>query len=207
MGSYRCRETAVISRICGGAASATGAARSLHNSPAVSLQSSKSNDSVQSQVELLVADAKRHHGAGDEAPALACYERAATLMPGAPWLQHRTAELARKLKQYDLAAAHYRRAAAAFVAAGFPKRALAPLRAGWQSSLVGLPAQSGAFISVTLELAQVQRDLGFGPEAAMSITSANQALRSSGSADRVPAAAESEAPESGVKSEPMRRLG
>ena len=183
-----------------------GTARSLQSCLPVSQHPSKSNDSVQSQVELLVAEAKKHNGAGDEAPALACYQQAATLMPGAPWLQHRTAEIARKLKQYDLAAVHYRRAGAAFIAAGFPKRAVAPLRAAWQSSLVGLPAQSNAFITVTLELAQVQRDLGFGPEAAMSINGANQALRTSGSPDRVPAAAESEAPESGVKSEPLRRL-
>ncbi len=182
------------------------AARSLQCCFSVNPLPSKNNDSVQSQVELLVAEAKKHNGAGDEAPALACYQQAATLMPGAPWLQHRTAEIARKLKQYELAAVHYRRAGAAFVAAGFPKRAVAPLRAAWQSSMVGLPAQSSAFIAVTLELAQVQRDLGFGPEAAMSLNSANQALRTSGSADRMPAAAESEAPESGVKSEPMRRL-
>ncbi|MEO8901606.1 MAG: hypothetical protein ABI627_08775 [Polyangiaceae bacterium] len=172
----------------------------------MSQQPSKSTDSVQSQVELLVAEAKKHNGAGDEAPALACYQQAATLMPGAPWLQHRTAEIARKLKQHDMAAVHYRRAAAAFIAAGFPKRAVAPLRAAWQSSLVGLPAQSSAFIAVTLELAQVQRDLGFGPEATLSISNADQALLSSGSAERVPAAAESEAPASGVNSTPMRRL-
>ena len=172
----------------------------------MSLQPSKSNDSVQSQVELLVAEAKTHNGAGDEASALSCYQQAATLMPGAPWLQQRTAEIARKLKQSDLAVVHYRRAAAAFVAAGFPKRALAPLRVAWQSSLVGLPAQSGAFITVTLELAQLQRELGFDPEAAMSITGANQALRSSGSADRVSAVVDYEAPESSVKSEPLRRL-
>lgn len=172
----------------------------------VSLPKSNSNDSVQSQVELLVAEAKKHNGAGDEAAALACYQQAAALMPGAPWLQHRTAEIARKLKQYELAAVHYRRAAAAFVAAGFPKRALAPLRVAWQSSLVGLPAESSAFIAVTLELAQLQRELGFGPEAAISISSANQALRSSGSAERVPTLSDSEGPKSAVNSEPMRRL-
>ncbi|MEO8902673.1 MAG: hypothetical protein ABI627_14195 [Polyangiaceae bacterium] len=172
----------------------------------MSLQPSKSADSIQSQVEILVAEAKKHNGARDEAPALACYQQAATLMPGAPWLQHRTAEIARKLKQYDMATVHYRRAAAAFIAAGFPKRAVAPLRAAWQSSLVGLPAQSSRFIAVTLELAQVQRDLGFGAEAATSISNADQALRSSGSVDRVPAASESEAPASGVKSAPMRLL-
>jgi hypothetical protein len=167
---------------------------------------SPKKDAVQSQVESLVAEAKKHNGAGDEASALGCYHQAATLMPGAPWLQHRTAEIARKLKHYDLAAVHYRRAAAAFVAAGFPKRALAPLRAAWQSSLVGLPEQSDAFITVTLELAQVQRELGLGPEAAMSVNSANQALRSSGSAERIPALAESEDPVSSVKREHVRRL-
>lgn len=161
---------------------------------------------MQSQVESLVAEAKKHNGASEHAQALDYYQQAATLMPGAPWLQHRTAEIARKLKHYDLAALHYRRAAAAFVAAGFPKRALAPLRAAWQSSLVGLPAQSSAFITVTLELAHVQRELGLGPEAAASISSANQALRGSGSADRVPALAASETPVSSVRGEALRRL-
>jgi hypothetical protein len=160
----------------------------------------KSPESTQARVELLAAEAKKHSGTGNEAAALECYKQAASLMLGAPWLQHRTAELARKLKQLEVAAVHYRRAAAAFVAAGFPKRALSPLRNAWQASLSTLPEHSGMFVAVTLELAHAQRELGFGPEAALSIANANQALRASGSQERVPSAAESEPPESGVSS-------
>jgi len=158
----------------------------------------KSPESAQTRVELLATEAKKHSGTGNEAAALECYKQAASLMLGAPWLQHRTAELARKLKQLEVAAVHYRRAAAAFTAAGFPKRALSPLRNAWQLNLSSLPEHSGLFIAVTLELAHAQRELGFGPEAALSITNANQALRASGRLERVPAAAEAGAPESGI---------
>jgi len=156
----------------------------------------KSPESPQARVELLAVEAKKHNAAGNAQAALECYKEAASLMLGAPWLQHRTAELARKLKQLDVAAIHYRRAAAAFIAAGFPKRALSPLRNAWQASLSELPDQSEAFIAVTLELAHAQRDLGFGPEAALSVSNANQALRASGSRQRMPV--ETEPPESGI---------
>jgi hypothetical protein len=146
----------------------------------------------------LAAEAKKHNATGNEALALECYKEAASLMLGAPWLQHRTAELARKLKQLDVAALHYRRAAAAFIAAGFPKRALSPLRNAWQASLSALPEHTEELIAVTLELAHAQRELGFGPEAALSIANANQALRASGSKERMPAAAEAGPPESGI---------
>ncbi|HEX3849562.1 MAG TPA: hypothetical protein VHW01_01275 [Polyangiaceae bacterium] len=158
----------------------------------------KSPESPQARVELLAVEAKKHNSSGNEAAALECYKEAASLMLGAPWLQHRTAELARKLKQLNVAAVHYRRAAAAFIAAGFPKRALSPLRNAWQASLSALPEQSEAFVAVTLELAHAQRELGFGPEAASSISNANQALRGSGSRERVPSAVEVEPPESGI---------
>jgi hypothetical protein len=158
----------------------------------------KSPESPQARVELLAAEAKKHNATGNEAAALECYKEAASLMLGAPWLQSRTAELARKLKQLDVAAVHYRRAAAAFIAAGFPKRALSPLRNAWQASLSALPEQTEAFIAVTLELAHAQRELGFGPEASLSIANANQALRASGSQERVSGAAEAGPPESGI---------
>ncbi len=125
-------------------------------------------------------------------------------MPGAPWLQHRTAELARKSKQLEVAAVHYRRAAVAFIAAGFPKRALSPLRNAWQASLSTLPEHSELFIAVTIELAHAQRELGFGPEAALAIANANQALRASGSQERVPSAAETAPPESGINTMEQR---
>jgi hypothetical protein len=124
-------------------------------------------------------------------------------------LQHRTAELARKLKQPEAAALHYRRAAIAFIRAGFPKRALAPLRIAWQVSTALLPAGADSFITISLELANVQRELGFASDAKLTLTNSNQALRASGSSERVPTAAEfelrstrppSEPPESGFKS-------
>jgi hypothetical protein len=163
-------------------------------------QPSRSPESPQARVELLAAEAKKHSGAGNETAALEGYKQAASLMPGAPWLQHRTAELARKLKQLEVAAVHYQRAAAAFVAAGFRKRALSPLRNAWQATLSTLPEHRQLFIAVTLELAHAQRELGFGPEAALSIANANQALRASGCQERVRLAAEAEAPESGISS-------
>ena len=160
------------------------------------------NDSVHAQVEALTVVAKKLSSSGKEAQALEAYKSAAALMLGAPWLQHRTAELARKLKQPEVAALHYRRAAAAFIRAGFPKRALAPLRTAWQVSVALLPTEASAFITITLELANVQRELGFGSDAKLSLSNANQALRASGSSDRVPTAAEFEARSNPPPAEP-----
>jgi hypothetical protein len=171
--------------------------------------SSKPTDSVQEQVETLIAVAKKLTAEGNEAQALETYKTASGLMLGAPWLQHRTAELARKLKQPEVATLHYRRAAAAFIRAGFPKRALSPLRTAWQLSVPLLPKSASAFITVSLELANVQRELGFGADARTTLTNANLALEASGCADRVPTLAElemskakaavgSEPPDSGV---------
>ena len=137
-------------------------------------------------MEALTVAAKKLNSTGKEAQALEAYKTAAGLMLGAPWLQHRTAELARKLRQPEVASLHYRRAAAAFIRAGFPKRALAPLRTAWQVSVASLPGDASAFITITLELANVQRELGFASEAKLSLINANQALRASGSPDRVP---------------------
>ena len=148
--------------------------------------------SVQAQVEALSAVAKKLSSEGKEAQALEAYKTASGLMPGAPWLQHRTAELARKLKQSEAAALHYRRAAAAFIGAGFPKRALGPLRTGWQMCIAFLPGDPSAFITLALELASVQRELGFGADAKLTLTNSNQALRASGSSERVPTAVEFE---------------
>ncbi len=166
---------------------------------------------MQQQVEALTAVAKKLSGEGKDAQALEAYKTASGLMLGAPWLQHRTAELARKLKQSEVAALHYRRAAAAFIRAGFPKRALAPLRIAWQVSVPLLPGNASAFSSLSLEFANVQRELGFATDAKLTLTNSNLALEASGSAERVPtaeqleqskskppAAAGSEPPESGV---------
>jgi hypothetical protein len=143
-------------------------------------------------VETLTAVAKKLTGEGKDAQALEAYKTASGLMLGAPWLQHRTAELARKLKQPEVAALHYRRAAAAFIGAGFPKRALAPLRTAWQVSLPLLPSQASAFITISLEFANVQRELGFAADAKATLTNSNLALEASGSTDRVPTAAQLE---------------
>ncbi|HTA89431.1 MAG TPA: hypothetical protein VK745_07645, partial [Polyangiaceae bacterium] len=110
----------------------------------------KPSDTIQAQVEQLTAEAKKLSSAGKEAQALEAYRKAAELMPGAPWLQHRTAELARKLKQPVVAALHYRRASAAFIGAGFPKRALGPLRSAWALGVAALPANPPGFVALTL---------------------------------------------------------
>ena len=165
--------------------------------------SPKPIDAVQLQVETLTAVAKKLTGEGKEAQALEAYQTASGLMLGAPWLQHRTAELARKLKQPEVAALHYRRAAAAFIRAGFPKRALAPLRTAWQLSIALLPSHASAFITIGLELANVQRELGFAADAKVTLANTNQALESSGSTDRVPTAAQLEQ----IKSKPPTAAG
>ncbi len=146
----------------------------------------KLDDSVQAQVEALTVVAKKLSSSGKDAQALEAYQTAAGLMLGAPWLQQRTAELARKLRQHEVASLHYRRAAAAFIRAGFPKRALAPLRTAWQVSVALLPGDASAFITITLELANVQRELGLASDAKLSLINANQALRAAGSPDRIP---------------------
>jgi hypothetical protein len=144
------------------------------------------NETIQTQVEQLISEAKKLSGVGKEAQALEVYRKAAELMPGAPWLQNRTAELARKLRQPSVAAQYYRRAGAAFIGAGFPKRALGPLRNAWTLLVGALPANSSTFISVTLDLAELQRELGFAADGALSITSANEELRAAGCAERAP---------------------
>jgi len=182
---------------------------SLLNRAFVIANSQKPTDSVQQQVETLIAVAKKLTAEGNEAQALETYKTASGLMLGAPWLQNRTAELARKLKQPEAATLHYRRAAAAFIRAGFPKRALSPLRTAWQLALPLLPKNASPFITVSLELANVQRELGFAADAKHTLMNANLALEASGSSDRVPTLAQleqskthtapgSEPPDSGV---------
>jgi hypothetical protein len=154
----------------------------VSNSPA------KPSNTTQAQVEQLTNEAKKLSNAGKELHALETYRKAAALMPGAPWLQHRTAELARKLKRPDVAAQHYRRAGAAFIGAGFPKRALAPLRAAWSLHIAALPKNPSGLVSLTVELVELQRELGFPADAALSITNTNEALLAAGCAEQLPAA-------------------
>ena len=166
-----------------------------------------STDSVQLQVETLTQIAKKLTSEGKEAQALEAYKTASGLMLGAPWLQHRTAELARKLRQPEVAALHYRRAAAAFIRAGFPKRALSPLRSAWQASVPLLPGNASAFITVSLELANVQRELGFAADAKLTLTNTNLALEASGSPERAPTARELEQAKPISKSKPPAPAG
>jgi hypothetical protein len=166
------------------------AARPLLKGTLVSNQSPKSPDTIQARVEQLTDEAKKLSSQGKETAALETYRKASELMPGAPWLQHRTAELARKLKQSDVAAQHYRRAGAAFIGAGFPKRALAPLRTAWALHLEALPKNPAALVSLTLDLAELQRELGFPADGTLSITNANEALQAAGCLESVPAMSE-----------------
>ncbi|HXK18760.1 MAG TPA: hypothetical protein VNG33_13210, partial [Polyangiaceae bacterium] len=117
---------------------------------------------------------------GKEAAALDLYRRAADELPGAPWLQHRTAELARKLKQQEAAITYFRRAATAFQIADFSKRAIAPLRTAWALAIDGLPGSSKALIDVATELMQLHRRLGFAADATVTLERTNAALRSRG---------------------------
>jgi tetratricopeptide (TPR) repeat protein len=167
----------------------------------VSQSPSKPNETIQAQVERLTTEAKQLTSAGKDAQALDTYRRAAELMPGAPWLQHRTAELARKLKRYEVAARHYRRAGSAFIGAGFPKRALAPYRTAWGLYLAALPQNPTTFVALSLELAELQRALGFPADGKLAIVNANQALSSADCSERVPMVGEF-APRTNEKNEP-----
>src|SRR5450432_575696 len=211
------RRNAVISRICARDGTFDVAARALLKGIPVSKPPPNPNDTIQVQVERLTSEAKKLSSAGKEAQALETYRKAAELMPGAPWLQHRTAELARKLKQPDVAAQHYRRAGAAFIGAGFPKRALSPLRTAWALRVAVLPNDASGFVALTLDLAELQRELGFPADGAFTIANANEALNAAGCKERAPALADAALagekplrasdpalpPESGVKPTPQ----
>lgn len=140
----------------------------------------KQRQKVEAQVERWTAEAKKLAEAGKDAAALELYRRAAEELPGAPWLQHRTAELARKLRKNDVAITHFRRAAAAFQMADFSKRAVAPLRTAWALAIDGLPATSKLLVDVAVELMQVHRRLGFAADATVTFERTNAALRSRG---------------------------
>ncbi len=135
---------------------------------------------LEAQIERWTAEAKKLNEAGKEAAALELYRRAADELAGAPWLQHRTAELARKLKQHDVAINYFRRAGTAFQLADFPKRAVAPLRTAWALAIEGLPASSKALVDVAVELMQLHRRLGFAADASVTFERTNAALRSRG---------------------------
>jgi tetratricopeptide (TPR) repeat protein len=135
---------------------------------------------LEAQVERWIAEAKKLAETGKEAAALELYCRAADELPGAPWLQHRTAELARKLKRNDTAINYFRRAATAFQIADFSKRAVAPLRTAWTLSIDGLPGTSKLLVEVAIELMQLHRRLGFAADAGVTFERTNAALRTRG---------------------------
>ncbi len=135
---------------------------------------------LEAQVELWTNQAKKLAETGKEADALDLYRRAADELSGAPWLQHRTAELARKLKQNDVAIAYFRRAASAFQIADFSKRAVAPLRTAWSLAMEGLPATSKLLVELAVELMQLHRRLGFAADATVTFERTNVALRAQG---------------------------
>ncbi|MFO7179779.1 MAG: hypothetical protein DIU78_013860 [Pseudomonadota bacterium] len=139
-----------------------------------------SRDSIQDQVERWGAEAKRLAEAGREVAALDLYRKAADALPGAPWLQQRTAELARKLRQYDVAILYFRRSAAAFIAAGFDKRAIAPLRAAWTIARDEMPSFAGVLVEVSTELSEVLESVGLHTDAHTIVECTEDALRQAG---------------------------
>jgi hypothetical protein len=142
--------------------------------------SAKQRRQLEAQVERWTAEAKKLAEAGKDNAALDLYRRAADELPGAPWLQHRTAELARKLKQPDVAITYFRRAATAFQIADFSKRAVAPLRTAWTLAIDGLPATSKMLVEIALELMQLHRRLGFAADASVTLERTNVVLRTRG---------------------------
>lgn len=150
----------------------------------------KQRRALEAQVERWTAEAKKLAEAGKETAALELYQKASDELPGAPWLQHRTAEVARKLKRFDVALIYFRRAATAFQIANFPKRAVAPLRMAWSIAEDGLPGSSKMLVDVALELMQVQRGLGFTADATVTLERTNAALKSRGFSEISPQALE-----------------
>lgn len=135
------------------------------------------NQSLQESVERWGAEARRLAESGREVSALDLYRKAADAMPGAPWLQLRTGELARKLRQNEQAIHYLIRAGDAFINAGFPKRAIAPLRSAWSVARQGVPRTLTLFLDVTHKLARLQKQLGFGADASVTFEYANDTLR------------------------------
>jgi hypothetical protein len=106
-------------------------------------------------------------GAGKLTAALELYGRAAEALPSDAWLHHAAGELAKKLKQDELAAMYFRKSGAAFMASGFSRYALPALRSSWLLFRGELPAAAVAYREVTHELASVQRELGFQTDATL----------------------------------------
>jgi hypothetical protein len=133
--------------------------------------------SIRAQAEQWGSEAKRLADAGREVAAFDLYRKAADSLPGAPWLQHRTAELARKLKRDDLALVYFRRSADGFSKAGFERRAVAPLRLAWSVARENLPAMTEALKEVAHELSQLLTRLALSADAETVIEQTNDAIR------------------------------
>jgi tetratricopeptide (TPR) repeat protein len=126
--------------------------------------------------EKLKTEAQALVSVGKLAAALERYGRAADALPNDAWLHHAAGELARKLKQEELAAKYFRQAGAGFVANGFSRYALPALRSSWLHYRSALPAHAKSFEEVTHELAAVQRELGFETDATMTEKLGREAL-------------------------------
>jgi hypothetical protein len=132
--------------------------------------------------ERLKTEAQTLVAEGKLTAALEIYGRAAELSNDA-WLHHAAGELARKLKQDELAATYFRKSGEAFMATGFNRYALPALRNSWLLFRAGLPGTSHAYREVTCELAAVQRELGFETDATMTEELGNDALEASSVAE------------------------
>lgn len=146
----------------------------------------KQRRQLEAQIERWTTEAKKLVESGKDAAALDLYRRAADELPGAPWLQHRTAELARRLKKSDVAIIYFRRAATSFQIADFSKRAMPPLRTAWSLAIEGLPATSKVLVEVAVELMQLHRSLGFAADATVTFERTNAALRVRGFSEIAP---------------------
>jgi hypothetical protein len=134
--------------------------------------------------EKFKMEAQALAGAGKLTAALDAYGRAAEALPNDAWLHHAAGELARKLKQDELAAMYLRKSGAAFMATGFSRYALPALRNSWLLFRGSLPSNAAAYREVTHELAAVQRELGFETDATMTEELGLDALQGIGHAER-----------------------
>lgn len=157
---------------------------------------------LEARVERWTTDAKKLIEAGEDDRALELYRLAADDLPGAPWLQHRTAELARKLKRPEVAISYFRRASTAFQLASFSQRAVAPLRTAWSLSIERLPASSKLLVELAGELIQLQRRLGFTTDASVTLERTNAALRARGFSEMAALSAAPRQPTSAPDSAP-----
>ncbi|MGC4091873.1 MAG: hypothetical protein QM756_29115 [Polyangiaceae bacterium] len=136
--------------------------------------------SIQEQAERWGAEAKRLSDGGHDIAAFDLYRKAADALPGAPWLQLRTGEVARKLKRDDLALEYFRRSAAAFRKAGFDKRAIAPLRMAWSIARGNLPQHGEMFLETAHELSRLLSGLGLNADAESTLEETHDGLRRAG---------------------------